>query len=132
MPTNSRAPIKKHLMDAFNWGKTLIIITNEEINTILHSRKSFLFYSEEGEQKLWYMNGQPEKWLVISIHYLLVGRAHPRESSTAIILPCQEIDRLRKKIIKIFQNHRIKILFQSGMKFTHFLVGISLNLDNGS
>ena len=138
---------EKLLRESLAWAGTLIEIPIEQINTILHCRRSFLFFNQEP----WVKKEDPEfdcgmgsldsaevceliGLFILSKLELIIPREHIglyRDDGLAVVnLPGPQLDRLRKEVINIFSSHGLSITVEAGIKITDFL-DVSLNLENG-
>ena len=139
---------EKLLNEALNWAGGLTQITNDEINTIMHCRRSFLYFNQEPWVKKGARNfdcgmgalDSAEVCELVGLFILskleaIIPRENIglyRDDGLAVTnLPGPELDRLRKQVTRIFQTHGLKITVDSGAKITDFL-DVSLNLENNS
>ena len=133
-------------MTALNWARTLTTVSSEEANTILHCRRSFLYYNKEAWVKKENNNfdvgmGSLDSAEVCELVGLFIlhklEKLFPREmiglyrddGLAVTSLPGPDLDRLRKEVVKIFSSFNLKITVETGMKVTDFL-DVSLKPQN--
>ena len=145
-PSNS----KELLLKAIKYAKTLVNISDEEINTIMHSRKSLLFNNTGTCIK---KNGDPDfdvtmgsfdsaelRELVGLCILHILGEKY-RKHRTGLYrhdgLACfgytsrPQADRIRKDFIKIFkEDFDLSITYETKLKAVNFL-DVTLNLTTG-
>ena len=134
------------LLKALNWARTLTTVSSEEANTIIHCRRSFLFYNKEAWVKKDNSNfdvgmGSLDSAEVCELVGLFIlhnlENLFPKEmvglyrdDGLAVSnLPGPDLDRLRKEVVRMFSSFNLKITVETGMKVTDFL-DVSLNLQN--
>ena len=138
---------KELLSKAIKWAAGITPITKEEVDIIMHCRKTFLFHKDE----CWVKKTDPSfdvsmggldsaevcelvgLFLLFNLEQLIpkedVGLY--RDDGLAVVeLPGPEIERLRKRIIKIFSSHGLKITTQVNITTTDFL-DVLLDLQSG-
>ena len=140
--------ITKELVNqAINFAQQFTQITENDINIIMHARKTFLFSSNEAWVKnnsedfdvpmggfdsaeiselvgLFILNGLEK--LVPKTHIGL----YRDDGLAAINLPGPRIERLRKDITKFFKTHKLQITTNTNIKIVNFL-DVTLNLTTG-
>ena len=131
-----------------DWAGGLTRITNHEIKTIMHCRRSFLFFNQEpwikkGDSNFDCGMGSLDSAEVCELIGLFIlsklEAVIPRDNiglyrddGLAVTnLPGPELDRLRKQVTRIFKSHNLQITVDAGAKVTDFL-DVSLNLENES
>ena len=109
------------LLEALAWAKQLTHITNEEANTIMHCRKSFLFYGQDswvkkGDSNFDVGQGSLDSAEVCELVGLFIlnklENLFPkkfiglyRDDGLAVSnLPGPDLDKLRKEVTKIFSE----------------------------
>ena len=138
---------KELLTSAIKWAKNTAGITEKEVSIIMHCRKMFLFHQEE----CWVKKTDPD--FDVSMGSLdsaeaceLVGlfllskleRLIPkdqiglyRDDGLAVVeLPGPEVERLKKKVVKLFSEHNLSITTEVNIKVTDFL-DVAFNLQTG-
>ena len=137
----------KLLEDTLRWAKTMVMVTDDEIEIIKNARKAFLF-SEEG---VWCKKSNPEFdvtmgafdgaevcQLIGQYMLFLLSKEIPYEQ---MILYRDDglgyidgsgptADRIRKKITNIFKSKNLNITTEANLKKTEFL-DVFLDLDTG-
>ena len=139
---------EKLLVNAINYSKQFTVIDDHTINTIFHCRKSLLFSSDgtwikkDGslfDVTMESFDGAEICELVglFMLHNLAnVLGAHNiglyRDDGLAVLKDASgpTAERTRKKIIKIFQEHGLKITADTNLVETNFL-DVTLNLKSG-
>ena len=117
--------------------KVLTTFSNEEENIILYCRKMFLYFEEEIKPELWREHGQPRQRRDLrAVWALLVvppWRPHTQgpDGLTVVELPGPEVERLRKKVIKLFSSQNLQITTDANIKATDFL-DVVFNLESNS
>ena len=138
---------KELLTKTIKWAASITHVTNEEVDIIMHCRKTFLFHKDECWVKKTdscfdvSMGGLDSAevcelvglFLLFNIEQLIpqedVGLY--RDDGLAVVeLPGPEIERLRKQIVQIFTNHGLKITTQVNITTTDFL-DVLLDLRTG-
>ena len=140
---------EKLLWEAIRFAKLYISITNKDIETIFHDRKSLLYYNKEpwvkkGERNFDVSMGAydgAEVCELIGIFMLSllskdINKNHialHRDDGLAILknTSCPEAEKLKKKFQKIFKEKDLDIIIQCNLKITNYL-DITLNLNHGS
>ena len=137
---------EKLLLMALNWARTLTAVSSEEENTILHCRRSFLFYNKEAWVKKENSNfdvgmGSLDSAEVCELVGLFILHKLEKLFSREMVglyrddglavtsLPGPGLGKLRKEVIKVFSSFNLKITIEAGMKVTDFL-DVTLNLQN--
>ena len=134
---------KKLLREAIRFAKLYISIKN--IKTIIHARKSLLYYKDEpwvkkGERNFDVSMGA-KVWELIGIFMLSILSKHINKNHTGLyrddgltILKNNsgpEAEKLKKKFQKLFKEKDLDIIVQCNLKITDYL-DIILNLNDGS
>ena len=134
---------KKLLREAIRFAKLYISIKN--IKTIIHARKSLLYYKDEpwvkkGERNFDVSMGA-KVWELIGIFMLSILSKHINKNHTGLyrddgltILKNNsgpEAEKLKKKFQKLFKEKDLDIIVQWSLKITNYL-DITLNLNDGS
>ena len=141
---------KELLLKAITYAKTLVNISDEEINTIMHSRKSLLFNNTD----IWIKkNGDPdfdvtmgsfdgaELCELVGLYILHILGAKYGKHRIGLYrdegLACfgytsgPQADRIRKDFIKIFkEDFNLSITCETNLKAVNFL-DVTLNLTTG-
>ena len=128
------------LMKSLNYTKTLTTVTDEEINIIMHTRKSLLFNNEEPWVK---KNGNDlfdgeEICELVGLFILqTLGQKYSpidlglyRDDGLALFhrTTDKEMDNIRKDFIKIFKELDLRITIETNLKIVNFLdVTLDLN-----
>ena len=139
---------KSLLMNSFSWAKSLTNINDDEINLVLHCRKTFLFFQDEcwvkkENQQFDVSMGSLDSAEVCELVGLfllskmeeLIPKQHLglyRDDGLAVVrLPGPDVERLRKKVIKLFSTHGLKITTEVNIHTTDFL-DVMLDLKTGN
>ena len=140
---------EKLLWEAIRFAKLYISITNKDIETIFHDRKSLLYYNKEpwvkkGERNFDVSMGAydgAEVCELIGIFMLSLLSKHInknhiglyRDDGFAILKNTSgpEAEKLKKKLQKLFKEKDLDIIIQCNLKITNYL-DITLNLNYGS
>ena len=140
---------EKLLWEAIRFAKLYISITNKDIETIFHDRKSLLYYNKEpwvkkGERNFDVSMGAydgAEVCELIGIFMLSLLSKHInknhiglyRDDGLAILKNTSgpEAEKLKKKLQKLFKEKDLDIIIQCNLKITNYL-DITLNLNDGS
>ena len=140
---------EKLLWEAIRFAKLYISITNKDIETIFHARKSLLYYNDEpwvkkGESNFDVSMGAydgAEVCELIGIFMLSLLSKHInknhiglyRDDGLAILKNTSgpEAEKLKKKFQKLFKEKDLDIVIQCNLKITNYL-DITLNLNDGS
>ena len=136
---------EKLLWEAIRFAKLYISITNKDIETTFHARKSLLYYNDEpwvkkGESNFDVSMGAydgAEVCELIGIFMLSLLSKHInknhiglyREDGLAILKNTSgpEAEKLKKKFQKLFKEKDLDIVIQCNLKITNYL-DITLNL----
>ena len=134
-------------MDALLWAKSFGFINDDDIKVVLHCRKTFLYFQDD----CWVKKDNPEfdvsmgsldsaevcelvGLFILSQMEQLIPQHQIglyRDDGLAVLeLPGPDIERLRKKVIKLFSSHGLKITTEVNIKTTEFL-DVLLNLETG-
>ena len=136
------------LTDAVVWARTITSLSEQEFSIIRHCRRNFLFFQNETWVKRENEDfdvgmGSPDSAEVSELCGLFLlsemEQLMPKEQlglyrddGLAVVeLPGPEIERLRKKITKLFSNHNLKITTSANIKTTDFL-DVQLCLESGA
>ena len=139
---------EKLLKDTISWARTIIPFSKEEESIILHCRKMFLFFEGDCWVKKSNQNfdvsmgslDSAEISELVGLYLLsLLEDLIPkdqmglyRDDGLAVVeMPGPEVERLRKKVIKLFSNQNLKITTDANIKVTDFL-DVVFNLDTDS
>ena len=139
---------KQLLMDAISWARTITDISDDEVKVILHCRKTFLFHENECWVKKTDQNfdvsmgslDSAEVTDLVGLFLLsLIEQLIPqskvglyRDDGLAVVdLPGPEVERLRKRIVKLFSDHHLQITTESNIQSTDFL-DVLFNLHSSS
>ena len=140
---------EKLLWEAIRFAKLYISITNKDIETTFHARKSLLYYNDEpwvkkGESNFEVSMGAydgAEVCELIGIFMLSLLSKHInknhiglyRDDGLAILKNTSgpEAEKLKKKLQKLFKEKDLDIIIQCNLKITNYL-DITLNLNDGS
>ena len=138
----------KLLRDAISWAKAFISISDSDMKLIFHCRKMFLFLEDD----VWVKKDNPdfdvsmggldsaEVCELVGLYILSqMERLIPREDLGlyrddglgVVDLPGPEIERLRKKVVKLFSDHGLQITTEVNIKTTDFL-DVMFNLETDS
>lgn len=126
------------LLSAVSWARTITSLSEEEYSVIRHCRRNFLFFQNETWVKRDNADfdvgmGAPDSAEISELCglYLLfkMEKLIPKEQlglyrddGLAVVeLPGPEIERLRKRIISLFSEHKLKITTDANIKTTDFL-----------
>ena len=136
------------LMNAVTWARTITNISEQELKVIRHCRRNFLFFQNEcwvkKENEAFDVGmGSPDSAEVCELAGLFIlselEQLIPKEQiglyrddGLAVVkLPGPGIERLRKKVVKLFSQHNLKITTEVNTKITDFL-DVQFNLLDGS
>ena len=139
---------EKLLSDSLIWAGTMVNISKEEMETIMHCRKTFLYYNQNAWVKKENSDfdvsmgslDSAEVCELVGLFLLnkiegLIPRQDVglyRDDGLAVTsLPGPDIERLNKSLKKLFKTHGLTIEIQSGMKTTNFL-DVTLYLDSST
>ena len=128
--------IKKELLiNAIKWARMHTSISDEELNIVLHCRKTFLFFQDEcwvkkSDQEFDVSMGSLDSAEVCELVGLFLlseleslipkdQMGNYRDDGLAVTeLPGPDIEKLRKNVIKLFATHNLKITTQVNITTT--------------
>ena len=133
---------------AIKWAATKVEVSKEDMGIVMHARQAFLF--SEGEA--WRKKEDPEFDITIGSYdgaeccelvglYILdmLAKVIPvsdlgiyRDDGLAVVKGSgREVDKIRQKIVKVFQECKLKVKIEANMKITDFLdISFDLNSDS--
>ena len=139
---------EKLLKTAITWARESTTVTAKEASIIMHCRKTFLYFDDD----CWTKKENPSfdvsmgsldsaevcelvgLFLLSCLEHLIPQQQLGlyRDDGLAVVdLPGPEIERLRKKVVKLFASHGLKITTDVNIKSTDFL-DTMFNLETGS
>ena len=139
---------KELLMSAIRWARSYTPINSQEIDLILHCRKTFLYFEDDcwvkkSNKDFDVSQGSYDSAEICELVGLfLLSRMEKlipkkqfglyRDDGLAVVdLPGPEIDRLRKQIVEVFAEHHLKITVKVNVRSTDFL-DVMFDLENSS
>ena len=136
------------LVKAIKWARTITAVSRAEERTILHYRKSFLFWEgepwEKRENKEFDVGQRSldsaEVSETVGLYILSeLRRLIPPENTVlyrddllaVTNTAARSVDKLRKDVVKLFQEMGLAVTTEINMRSTDFL-DVTLNLEDGS
>ena len=136
------------LVKAIKWARTITAVSRAEERTILHCRKSFLFWEgepwEKRENKEFDVGQRSldsaEVSETVGLYILSeLRRLIPPENTVlyrddllaVTNTAARSVDKLRKDVVKLFQEMGLPVTTEINMRSTDFL-DVTLNLEDGS
>ena len=135
-------------MKAIRWARTITSVSQAEERTILHCRKNFLFWKgqawEKRENKEFDVGqgslDSAEVSELVGLYILSeLKKLIPQENIVlyrddllaVVDRSARLVDRLRKDVIKLFQDFGLRVTTETNLRCTDFL-DVTLNLEDGS
>ena len=136
------------LRESLRWAKEITNVSQKEEETILHCRKTFLFWKGEPWEKkenkefdvgMGSLDSAEVSELVGLFLLSQLSQMIPREKTVlyrddllaVVNLTGRLVDKLRKDVVKLFNENGLKVTTETNIRCTDFL-DVSMNLEDGS